>query len=169
MYQFNQVLQKASHSSFYRKLLNIILWKKIPFNKPHGFRITQVLKDGFEITMPYKRNNLNHINGLHACGLATLCEFVAGLTLLRKIGTSQYRLIMESLQMKYFYQAKMDVSVRFELDDKWVEKHVKKPLQTQDAIFVELNVPVYDTQKNLICSGTTRWQVKKWDKVRTKV
>jgi acyl-coenzyme A thioesterase PaaI-like protein len=169
MDQFNQLLQKASRSSFYMMLLNMGLWKKIPFNKPHGFRITKILEHGFEITMPYKRNNLNHIKGLHACGLATLSEYVAGLTLLRKIGAKDYRLIMESLQMKYFYQAKMEVSVQFELDDAWVEEHVKKPLQTQDAVMVDLSVNVYDAQKNHICTGTTRWQVKRWDKVRTKV
>ncbi|MCX7745197.1 MAG: DUF4442 domain-containing protein [Flavobacteriales bacterium] len=169
MDQFNQLLQKASRSSFYMMMLNLSLWKKIPFNKPHGFRITKILEHGFEITMPYKRNNLNHIKGLHACGLATLSEYVAGLTLLRKIGAKEYRLIMESLQMKYFYQAKMDVSVKFELDDSWVEEHVKKPLQNHDAVMVELNVNVFDAQKNHICTGTTRWQVKRWDKVRTKV
>lgn len=169
MDQFNQMLQKASRSSFYMKLLNMGLWKKIPFNKPHGFRITRILEHGFEITMPYKRNNLNHIKGLHACGLATLSEYVAGITLLRKIGATEYRLIMESLQMKYFYQAKMDVSVQFELDDAWVEEQVKKPLQTQDAVMVDLNVQVYDAQNNHICTGTTRWQVKRWDKVRTNV
>lgn len=169
MNQFNQLLQKASRSSFYMMLLNMGLWKKIPFNKPHGFRITKILEHGFEITMPYKRNNLNHIKGLHACGLATLSEYVAGLTLLRKIGAKDYRLIMESLQMKYFYQAKMEVSVQFELDDAWVEEHVKKPLQAQDAVMVDLSVNVYDTQKNHICTGITRWQVKRWDKVRTKV
>jgi acyl-coenzyme A thioesterase PaaI-like protein len=169
MDQFNQMLQKASRSSFYRMLLNMGLWKKIPFNKPHGFRITRILEHGFEITMPYKRNNLNHIKGLHACGLATLSEYVAGLTLLRKIGATEYRLIMESLQMKYFYQAKMDVSVQFELDDTWVEEQVKKPLQTQDSVMVELTTHIYDKQKNHICTGTTRWQVKPWSKVKTKV
>lgn len=150
-------------------MLNRGLWNKIPFNKPHGFKVTGILDHGFEITMPYKRKNMNHLKGLHACGLATVSEYVAGLTLLRKIGTTQYRLIMETLSMKYHYQAKQEVVAKFELDDNWVNEQVKTPLETSDAVFVDLNVELYDKSGNHISTGTTRWQVKKWDKVKTKV
>lgn len=169
MDKFESLLQKAKTSGFYRMLLNRGLWKKIPFNKPHGFKVTGILDHGFEITMPYKRNNLNHLKGLHACGLATVSEYVAGLTLLRKIGTTNYRLIMETLSMKYHYQAKEDVIARFELNDAWVEEQVKQPLALADAVFIDLEVKLYDRSGNHISTGLTRWQVKKWDKVKTKV
>jgi acyl-coenzyme A thioesterase PaaI-like protein len=169
MNSLDTFVKKASRSKFYLFLLNQGLWSKIPFNKPHGFKITAITENGFEMEMPYKRNNLNHIKGLHACGLATISEYVAGLTLLRKVGIDNYRLIMESIHMKYFYQAKMAVKVRFELTDEFVRENVREPLENNDAVMIDLHVNIYDLAQHHICEGTTRWQVKKWDKVKTKV
>lgn len=169
MDQLQRMIEKARGSSFYLGLLNYGLWARIPFNKPHRFRISRITDNGFEITMPYRRKNMNHLRGLHACGLATLTEYVAGLTLLRKVGSKRYRLIMETLTMKYHYQAKMAVTARFELDDAWVQTQVIQPLQNQDAVFVDLTVEIYDGGQNHICTGTTRWQLKDWSKVKTNV
>jgi len=169
MDKFESILQKARSSAFYLWLLNTGMWKKIPFNKPHRFRITDITDEGFEITMPYIKKNMNHLKGMHACGLATVSEYVAGLTLLRKVGAVNYRLIMETLSMKYHYQAKQEVVAKFGLSDEWIGEHVKRPLEASDAVFVELSVDLYDRSGNHISTGTTRWQVKKWDKVRTKV
>lgn len=165
---FILLIEKAAKSTFYLRLLNIALWKKIPFNWPHRIRVSEILPDGFVLRMPYRRSNLNHIRGIHACGLATLSEYVAGLTLLRKIGSTQYRIIMQQMHMQYHYQARMDVIARFELTEDWLKEHIIKPLETQDSTLIEMIVEVKDTDKNHVCTGTTTWQVKKWDKVRTK-
>lgn len=169
MKKLSGLIKKAQKSSFYLWLLNVILHRVIPFNKSHGLKITAITDDGFEMTMPYWKENMNHLKGLHACGLATLCEYIAGLTLIRKAGAENYRLIMENINVQYFYQAKGDVVTVFELSDEWMENNVTKPLQTEDATYVVLESNIFDKQGNKICTGTTRWQIKKWDKVRTKI
>ncbi|MBX7175295.1 MAG: peptide chain release factor 2, partial [Saprospiraceae bacterium] len=42
--------------------------------------------------------NLNHLKGLHACSLATLGEFTAGMSLLHALRSMDYRLIMKEIK-----------------------------------------------------------------------
>lgn len=169
MDKFNTAIEKARKSKFQLWILNTFIGKFIPFNGPHKFKIIHITDDGFEIEMPYIRKNLNHLKGLHACGLATLSELSAGLTLIRKLGFKDYRLIMQELKMDYYYQAKMPVRVKYELSDEFIHHQVKGPLEKEDSVFVELKTEVYDLQSNHICTATTKWQMKKWTSVKTKL
>lgn len=169
MDKFNKAIEDARTSNFKRWMLNKFIGKFIPFNGPHKFKIVDITDDGFEIEMPYIKKNLNHLKGLHACGLATLSELSAGLALIRKVGFKDYRLIMQELNMQYYYQAKMPVRVKYELTEEWLQTNVKDPLGSEGSVFVELKTEVYDLEKNHICTGTTKWQVKKWTSVKTKV
>lgn len=169
MDKFNAAIEKARKSKFQLWMLNTFIGKFIPFNGPHKFKIIDITDDGFEIEMPYIKKNLNHLKGLHACGLATLSELTAGLTLIRKLGFKEYRLIMQELKMDYYYQAKMPVRVKYELSNDFINTKVKDALEKEDSVFVDLKTEVYDLEKNHICTATTKWQMKKWTSVKTKV
>ncbi len=169
MNQLFTVVKKAQHSSFYLWILNFGLLRAIPFNKPHGFKIVELGEDHVTIKMPYKTNNLNHIKGLHACGLATVCEYAAGFSLIRKLDFSKYRLILEKLEMQYTYQGKGDAFVTFELDNDFIHKNVIEPLKNQDKVTVRLRSEVKDVRGNVLCIGDTYWQLKSWEKVKTKL
>ena len=169
MDKFTAAIEKARKSNFQLWILNRFIGKFIPFNGPHRYKIIGITDNGFEIEMPYIRKNLNHLKGLHACGLATLSELSAGLTLIRKLGFKEYRLIMQEMNMEYFYQAKMPVRVKYELTEEFIETMVKLPLETEEAVFVILKTDAYDLEKNHVCTATTKWQMKKWDSVKTKV
>ena len=166
---FQKAVHKASSSSFRLWMLNKALHWKIPFNKPHGLVITHITPDGFEVNIPYKRRNYNHIKGIHACCLATASEYVCGLALLRKLGSDKYRLIMERMEVRYKYQAKSAVSARFELSDQFLAENVIKPLIENDVIFLEFTTYIKDEKGLIISEADTRWQIKPWDKVRTKL
>ena len=166
---FHKLLELAAKRTFYRTLLNWVLLHRIPFNKPHGLKISRVLPAGFEVILPYRRKNWNHLKGIHACALATASEYVAGLTLIRFLDPKKYRLILESLQTRYIYQAKSAVSCRLELDERFVRQEILEPLLTQDSVFVDMKTQITDENDQLICETTTRWQIKSWEKVKTKV
>jgi len=166
---FQKAVKKAEKSSFQLWLLNKALHWKIPFNKPHGVSITKITTDGFEVTIPYKSKNLNHIKGVHACALATASEYVAGLSLLRKLSSDKYRLIMERMDIRYKYQGKTSVTAKFELTDEQLKTMVLDPLRESDVIFVNFTSTIYDTKGQLISEADTRWQIKSWDKVKTKL
>ncbi|MFN0189743.1 MAG: DUF4442 domain-containing protein, partial [Bacteroidia bacterium] len=68
----NSILDKAKNSSFYLFLLNLVLRRIIPYNAPHRFKVEKVNEESLEVSIPFIKKNKNHINGIHACALATL-------------------------------------------------------------------------------------------------
>lgn len=162
-------LTKASKSAIRLWLLNRIMWRVVPFNKPHAIKIVDIQENSLQIRLPYKKNNFNHIKGIHACALATLSEYITGLSLLRFIKSKDYRLIMKSIKMDYFYQAKQDVIATFEIDKDSFFKKLNADLEKEDSALIPLVVEVFDTEKNHICTGNVDWHIKPWKKVRTKL
>ena len=70
--------------------------------------------------------------------------------------------------MTYHYQAKTAVHVTFKISKQQIDEDILLPLKTQDAIFKEFAVEVYDTENNHICTGLINWQIKAWTNVKTK-
>jgi hypothetical protein len=169
MFNPDEILKKARTSSFYRGLLNWSLSRMIPFNKPHGFAVVEVEEFRLKTLMPYKRSNFNHIRGLHACGLATISEFTTGFLLLSSLDMKKYRIIMQRLEMDYHYQGKMDATAEFTISKQWLEEQVINPLKTQEAVVVPCEVKIHDVKGNHLTTGKVFWQIKSWDKVKTKV
>lgn len=169
MQKLASIIPKAKSSAFWLWVFNHIMLRVIPFNKPHRFWITKITDTDIEIKMPYRNSNLNHIQGLHACGLATVAEYATGLMLISKIDPSKYRLIMQSLTVQYYYQAKQDVFARFSLSQDFLTQQVFQPLKSQELIYVEPEINIYDSEQNHICMAKMRWQIKNWTAVKTKV
>jgi len=141
----------------------------IPFNKPHRFKVIKIDENGLEAMVPYRRKNLNHLKGIHACALATVSELASGLSLMNCLSAPNYRLIMKSMHMDYHYQAKTDVVVKGSLGKEQFEKEILTPLQQDGVAFYTSTIPAHDTKGNHICTATVEWQIKDWAKVKTKV
>ena len=165
----NNFIERAKRSPWHLWILNILLYRMIPFNKPHGLKITRIVDYGIETYLPYRRKNLNHIKGLHACVLATLTEFTSGFVLISYLGFERYRLILQRLEMDYHYQGKMAARAEFKISDPWLQQMVHAPLATQDAVVVVCEVKIYDHQGNHLTTGHVHWQIKNWAKVKTQV
>lgn len=164
-----RIIEKAKASSFYMKILNLSLSRMVPFNQPHGFRVTEIGDYSLKIRLPYKKRNLNHIRGLHACALATLSEFTTGFLLISRLDGKKYRLIMQRLEMDYHYQGKMDAVAEFAVSESWFREQIYKPLTENDAVVVGCEVRIHDIQGNHLTTGKVFWQIKNWNKVRLKV
>lgn len=162
-------IDKARHSAFRLWLLNQGLLRVVPFNRPHGLKLVYIGEEELTIRARNSRVNQNHIKGIHACLLATLCEYVTGLSLLRHLDPEAYRIILKGIDMQYHYQAKMDVNATCKLDQHTLKTEVLVPLQEMGVILKTFQIAVRDTDDNHICTGTIQWQVKSWDKVRLKV
>lgn len=164
----DKLIEKAKQSGFYLTLLNWALYRMVPFNKPHGFRILEIADYRLKTIMPYKRRNFNHIRGLHACGLATISEFATGFLLLSSLDMKKYRMILQRLEVNYLYQGKMDATAEFTISKEWMEEKIIKPLQSQDTVVVPCEVKIHDIKGNHLTTGVVYWQFKEWAKVRTK-
>lgn len=159
---------KARHSVFYRWVLNRALDFTIPFNKPHHLKVLEMEPGYANVKLPFRKSNLNHVKSLHACALATLCEYTTGLALVGAISESEYRILLKNINISYHYQGKSDAAGSFRLAPDFITDKIIKPLELTESVTHEFQIEVYDTHKNHICTGVVTWQIKKWSKVKLK-
>ncbi|MEQ8364114.1 MAG: DUF4442 domain-containing protein [Cyclobacteriaceae bacterium] len=169
MFDPAKIVEKAKKSSFYRGLLNFLLDRMIPFNKPHGFHVVEIGDYHLKTCIPYRKSNFNHIKGLHACALATISEFTTGFLLITQLDAKKYRLIMQKLEMNYHYQGKMDAIAEFKINEDWLSREIYAPLKDKDAVVVICEIKIHDKNGNHLTTGFVHWQIKDWSKVKTKV
>lgn len=164
----SKIIEKAKHSAFWLWVLNQSLYRMVPFNRPHRFQVVELTDHFLKALIPYRKSNFNHIRGLHACALATISEFATGFLLLTRLDAKKYRLIMQRIEMDYHYQGKMDAFAEFRTSDEWFQEKIIIPLQGQDAVVVPCEIKIHDLKGNHITTGKVFWQIKDWQKVRTK-
>ena len=162
------IIAKAKISPFWRWVLTQSLYRLVPFNRPHRFKIVEIGDYTLKALIPYRRSNFNHIRGLHACGLATISEFATGFLLLSRLDQKKYRMIMRRIEMDYHYQGKMDAFAEFTITEEWFEEQITTPLQTQEVVEVPCIIKIHDAKGNHLTTGKVFWQFKDWSKVKTK-
>ncbi len=161
--------RRAKKSGFWLAVLNILLRRVIPFNRPHGFRITEIGDNHITTSGPCRRANHNHLRGIHACAIATVAEISAGFLLLTKLDSQHYRLIMSRMEVDYLYQAKQQIFSISSLAAERIEAEIIAPLQLQDSVSIVLESRVSDVSGNEIADARTTWQIKRWERVQTRV
>lgn len=164
--KLEEIVEKSYTSKFWLEILNYGLWFKIPFNKPHLLRITSLGRNSITVKVPYKRKNLNHLRGIHACALATASEYACGFLLISRLNAEKYRLIMRSMQVDYIKQGKSDVYVNFNIDENRILE-IKEKLGREPQCLEILEVEVRDAKQNLISIAKLEWQLKEWRKVES--
>ena len=163
------LVEKAGTRSWYRWLLSYQLNHIVPFNAPHSFTIKSVSPSELCVMLPYKKRNLNHVKGIHACALATLAEATSGFLLVINLKPKKYRIILQKLEMEYHYQAKSRVQAHFRLDENWYQSQIQKPLEAEGKVTVLVQLPIHDADGHHVATGTVHWQIKDWKMVRTKL
>lgn len=147
--------------------LDKVLRLGIPFNAPHGFKIKTLNKDAVIISLPNRKLNHNHLGGIHACAMATVGEFCAGLSLLTSFGISKYRLIMSEMHVTYSYQGRVELEGHCSPHQIDVEQ-LRKGLEKEGKYSQKLITTIRDLNGKEVAEVTTVWQLKNWDQVNTK-
>lgn len=147
--------------------LDKVLRIGIPFNAPHGFKIKTLNKDAVIISLPNRKLNHNHIGGIHACAMATVGEYCAGMSLLTSFGISKYRLILSELNVKYTYQGRVDLEGICSPNQIDVEK-VRQGLEAEGKYSQPLKTIIRDLNGKEVAEVMTVWQLKNWEQVKTK-
>lgn len=168
MDKLKALLTKAQHSRWQLWLLNRVLARLIPFNAQHGFKIVAVRDNAVETMAPYQRRNFNHIRGIHACGIATIAEFAAGMVLISQFDLAKYRMIMANLEVSYHYQAKKDLKAISVLTPD-AKQATMASLESDGLAWQLMVTEVYDVDKNHVATVKTKWQLKPWASVKTKL
>jgi acyl-coenzyme A thioesterase PaaI-like protein len=147
--------------------LNQVFKVSIPFNAPHGFSIEEISQEKIKISIPNRKLNHNHLGGIHACAMATLGEFCAGLWLSKNLGLSKYRLILAELNVKYHYQGRTDLMGECNAKDLELST-IESALETEGKTIIPLITEIHDKNSMHVATVTSTWQVKSWDKVQTR-
>jgi acyl-coenzyme A thioesterase PaaI-like protein len=163
------LLEGAQKSTFKLWLLNQFLGRLIPFNRPHGVKILELGSEQVKTGAGYKRKNRNHLRGIHACCIATVAEFSSGLLLLSRLNPADYRLIMAHLEVEYRYQAKSAIIAETRLSEQQLADQILKPLAATDQLLFTQITEVHDSQQHSIATARVTWQIKRWDRVKTRV
>ncbi|WP_421753395.1 DUF4442 domain-containing protein [Croceimicrobium sp.] len=167
--KLSRLFLKAQSSKYHKFLLEQGLRRFVPFNRSHRFQIDQISAHSLRIKAPYRKSNLNHLKGIHACALATIAEISSGLLLIGILDPNKYRIILQKLDLEYHYQAKSEAVARFEVSEDWLQDRVFEPLENSDRVFVDCNINLFDKDDKQIATAIARWQIKNWQSVKTKV
>lgn len=148
--------------------LNGIFKRILPFNAPHGIKIIGLEAEEVRVLLPSRRANQNHLKGMHACAMATACEFCSGMAVLIRFDMGDYRLIMSRLEMQYLRRpapgdciAVADVSV-----DLARQVHEEIDHAEDGASRFELPSRLLDANGDVVAKATVHWHVKPWSRVR---
>lgn len=147
--------------------LDKVLRLGIPFNAPHGFTIRNISPDQVKVSLPNRKLNHNHIGGVHACAMATVGEYCAGLSLLASFGISKHRLIMSELSVTYTWQGRTDLEGI--CSPAVIDKEaIKTALEEGKTYSQPLETIIQEVKTGReVARVKTTWQLKPWTKVNT--
>ncbi len=150
-----------------RLFLDKILSFKIAFNRPHGIQIKELTNETCTTYLPYKKINTNHLGGMHACVLALVGEYSAGLMILRNTGLRDYRIILKHMQVTYEKQAKTNTQGIAKLTDEQINL-ITNELPQSGEIELVIETQIYNHKKERVAVASTHWHLKSWNKVKFK-
>lgn len=154
---------KASALYILSKLLN----KRIAFNAPHKLAITKLEKLHVIVSLPLITANTNHLGSVHACAMATMGEYPAGLVLIKNFGFDKYRLIMKDLKIEFYKQATTNLTAEIKIQKSLIPE-LKDRLMIEHWAQVELKTSILNDQSELVAEVKTNWHLKNWKSVKFK-
>lgn len=163
----SSLARRAQSSKLALYVLNYFLNHKIPFNRAHRFKVVEISDRQLVVRLPYRKSNLNHLKGIHACAMATLCEITSGFLLISRLDPKRYRLILSKLEMEYLWQAKSSAWASFDISEAWLEEQ-KQTLAREGKTTVSCEVKIFDDDHHHLATGTAHWQLKDWQQARLK-
>lgn len=160
-------LMQKSHQKLALKGLEKLFNTGIPFNSPHKFEFVEISEQKTLLRLPFIRKNKNHLGGMHACAVATLGEFPAGLSLIKKFGATRYRLIMKRIQVEYFKQAKSELTGEVIIDHHELDE-LGKTLRQKNKAEIIIITNILNPENEVVSVVHTTWQLKNWKEVQFK-
>ena len=142
-------------------VLTRVFWHWIPFNRPHRFRILALASGSARVSATLRRANRNHLGTLHACALATIGEFSAGLALLGAFSPSEYRLIMSRLEVDYTRRADSQVTSTAQITPQDLAE-IRQQLSDGAVVTRWMTSELRNFSNDLVATVRTEWQIKAW-------
>lgn len=148
--------------------INLIFRRVLPFNVPHGIKLLSIKDDSIQVALPDRRSNRNHLKGLHACAIATACEFCSGMAVLIRFDMSEYRLIMNRIEVDYLRRPGKGGSMAVTEIPADLQKEVARQIESSmdGAARIQLISELVDSSNQVVARANVHWHIKPWSKVR---
>lgn len=150
------------------KIIEKLFNRGIPFNLPHNFKFIVMTKYKVVVELPLIYKNKNHLGGIHACAIATLGEYPAGLLIIKNLGATKHRIILESLNVDYKKQGRENLLGEVDLSRDDIIAF-KEKLESEGVNQIEIQTRILSkSDKSEVAIVTTKWQIKDWNHVSFK-
>lgn len=143
------------------RLLDAAFSLAIPFNRWLGMKIETLSPELVRVISPPKILRRNHVGGAHACALALLGEYPAGILISQNFSIQDYRIIISKLSVDYAKQGRGTLIGEARAPEVW-------PKEGDGEIWLEMKTIIKNTKGDLVATVETKWQLKKWELVKTK-
>jgi hypothetical protein len=147
-----KLTQKVPSSKVRNRMLDVLLNIGIPFNR-------WLSEESVVVVAPETIVRQNHVGGAHACALALIGEYAAGVLVAQHYSFDDYRIIIGSLEVQYHKQGRGALVGTVTAPEVWPK------LQDGEA-WIEMKTEITNKKAELVAVCTTKWQVKSWSKVR---
>lgn len=163
---FEAALERARHGKVVR--LNAVFRSILPFNAPHGIRVLSFSEQEVRVALPDKRANRNHLKGMHACAIATACEFCSGLAVLAQFNMKNYRLIMNRLEVDYTRRPAKGMCEARAVVPEGLREEVLRLMEAAEDGAARFTMPstLYDAEGEAVAQAQVHWHVKAWNAVQ---
>ena len=156
-----ELSQKIPIPQIRKRALDLMLNVGIPFNRWLGYRIAEIGPCEVVVVSPDRKLRENHVGGAHACALALMGEYPAGLLVAQQFPIDQYRFIISELHIKYFKQGFGELTAVARAPQQWPQMRPRATDSKLEA-WVELTTEITNEGKEKIAECFTKWQVKPW-------
>lgn len=139
----------------------------IPFNIPHGLKITELAEDKGVAKIPKIKTNLNHLGTIHACAMATIGEYVAGVLILKNFKATKVRVVLTNMQIEYLKQGTSALHATATISSE-LRDTVNSALEQDGKALLEMESVLTDNKDQVVSVVKSSWQVKNWKDVSSK-
>lgn len=153
---------KIPHPTLKNKVLSKALEYVVPFNKGLGIKIHSLSKDKVVLKAPEKWRRRNHVGSAHACFLALIGEYPAGLLIAQNFSFENHRIIISGLNVEYKKQGRGLLTATSEKPSEFSTDF------SDGENWIDMKTVITNSKDEEVAIVSTKWQIKKWDQVRSK-
>ncbi len=150
---------RIPNESLRKRALDLVMTVSIPFNRWLGFRFERIDADQVVVLSPPRKLRENHVGGAHACSLALMGEYAAGMCVAARYGIEDFRLIIGRLEIDYHKQGRG-----------WLRAEALAPAEWPELVdgeaWIEMTTTITDSRAQPVATCKTKWQLKEWSRVR---
>lgn len=156
-----KLTDKIPYPEVRKRVLDVVMSIGIPFNRWLGLRITEISDTRAIVVSPPTRLRQNHVGATHACCLALIGEYAAGMCIANHYGVEHHRLIIGHLSIDYHKQGRGTLTGVSPAPAHW-------PKLVDGEAWIEMVTEISNEKSEPVATCRTKWQLKDWTEVGKK-